>query len=193
MMRAALKLLLVGVLFVYPVAIYFGDGYLTPSQFLAGLMILFAGRVLIVAWIKPEHRARHAGFALLLLAAATAVLLLMPGIRLVYLRLYPMLLNLLMSTVFFGSLFTAMPLAERIARLVHPDLPPQAVAYTRYVTWTWCIVLLLNGLISLYTALATSFETWTLYNGIVTYLIFGCVFVVEYLLRTYLRHKWEAA
>ncbi|MGH8400498.1 MAG: hypothetical protein ACRESU_05285, partial [Gammaproteobacteria bacterium] len=144
-MRGALKLLLVGVLCVYPIAIYFGDGYLTPSQFLAGLLLLLAGRILVVAWIKAEHRRRHIGLAVLLIGAAFAMLLLMPGIELVYLRLYPMLLNLFMFTIFFGSLFTAMPLVERFARFVHSDLPPQAVRYTRQVTWTWSIVLLLAG------------------------------------------------
>lgn len=190
MMRAVLKILLVAALFIYPIAIYFGDGYLTPSQFLAGLLLLLAGRILVVAWIKAEHRKRHLGFAAMLIGAAFAILLLMPGIGLVYLRLYPMLLNLFMFAIFFGSLFTAMPLAERLARFVHSDLPPQAVRYTRYVTWTWSAVLLLNALVSLYTAVATSFETWTLYNGIVTYLLFGSVFLGEYLLRTHLRRKW---
>jgi uncharacterized membrane protein len=193
MMRAAFKLLLVSVLCIYPIAIYFGDGYLTPSQFLAGLLLLLAGRILIVAWIKTEHRQRHIGLAVLLTGAAFAVLLLMPGIGLVYLRLYPMLLNLFMFAIFFGSLFTAMPLAERFARFVHSDLPPQAVRYTRRVTWTWSIVLLLNALASLYTAVATSFETWTLYNGVITYLLFASVFLGEYLLRTHLRRKWAAA
>ncbi|MGH8372905.1 MAG: hypothetical protein ACRETO_09245 [Gammaproteobacteria bacterium] len=193
MMRAIIKLLIVGVLFIYPFAIYFGDDYLTPSQFLAGLLLLLAGRVLIVAWIKAEYRKRNIAFAVLLLIAALAILLLLPDVKLMYLRLYPMLLNLLMFAIFFGSLFSSMPLAERLARFVHKELPAQAVLYTRRVTWTWSIVLLLNALVSLYTALAASFETWTLYNGIITYLLFGSVFVCEYALRTHLRRKWAAA
>lgn len=193
MIRVAFKLLLIGVLCVYPIAIYFGGDYLTPSQFLAGLLLLLAGRILVVAWIKAEHRKRHVGLAALLIFAAFAMLLLIPDIKLVYLRLYPMLLNLLMFTIFFASLFTAMPLVERFARFIHPDLPPQAVRYTRQVTRTWSIVLLLNALVSFYTAVATSFETWTLYNGVITYLIFGSVFLLEYLLRMHLRHKWATA
>lgn len=185
-------MLLVGILFLYPIAIYFGDGYLTPSQFLAGLLLLFAGRILVVAWIAATHRKRNIGIALLMMLAA-ALILLMPSVPLVYLRLYPLVLNLFMSAVFFASLFIGMPIAERMARMMNDDLPPQAVAYTRRVTWTWAIVLLLNGLLSWYTAVATSLETWTLYNGIVTYLLFGCVFAGEYLLRIHLKRKWAAA
>jgi uncharacterized membrane protein len=193
MMRTAFKLLMVGILFLYPIAIYFGDGYLTPSQFLAGLLVLFAGRILAVAWISAVHRKRNVGIALLMMLAAVAILL-MPSVPLVYLRLYPLLLNLFMSAVFFMSLIIGMPIAERMARMMNnDDLPSQAVIYTRRVTWTWAMVLLLNGLVSWYTAVATSFEVWTLYNGIVTYLIFGSVFAGEYMLRIHLKRKWAAA
>lgn len=192
MIRTAFKLLLVGILFLYPIAIYFGDGYLTPSQFLAGLLVLFAGRILAVAWIAAVHRKRNIGIALLMMLAA-ALILLMPSVPLVYLRLYPLVLNLFMSAIFFGSLIFGMPIAERMARMINDELPPQAVMYTRRVTWAWAMVLLLNGLVSWYTAVETSLETWTLYNGIVTYLLFGGVFAGEYLLRTYLKRKWAAA
>lgn len=193
MMRIAIKLLVACALLVYPLAIYFADGYLTPSQLIAGLLLLLLGRLLIVTWIKPQHLRRNFALAVLLLVAAWAVLECLPGIGLHWLRLYPMLFNLAAFGVFFGSLFTRMPLAERMARLIHHELPPQAIVYTRQVTWLWSAVLLFNTLASLYTALATSFEVWTLYNGVITYLLFGTVFLCEYLLRSHLRRKWAAA
>ena len=116
----------------------------------------------------------------------------MPDIDLAYLRLYPMLLSLLVFAMFFGSLFTRMPLVERIARMAHPELPPQGVIYTRRVTWFWCGVLLVNALLSLYTSVGTSFEIWSLYNGVIVYLLFGSVFLGEYLLRIRLQRKWAA-
>jgi uncharacterized membrane protein len=193
MTRAWMKLPVAAVLVIYPIAIYFADGYLTPSELVAGLLLLLSGRVLITTRINPVKQKQGIALAALLPVAAVAVLLFMPDINLAYLRLYPMLFNLSIFAIFFGSLFTSMPLVERIARMMHTDLPPQGVIYTRHVTWVWCGVLLLNAALSLYTAIGASFEVWSLYNGVIVYFLFGSVFVGEYLVRTRLRRKWAAA
>ena len=191
--RDAAKSLVVGTLFIYPIAIYFADGYLTPSQLLAGLLFLMAVRVMLTAWIKPERHNRDLLFAALLAVAALLVLLFLPEVRLDWLRLYPALIGVTIFTMFFGSLFTARSMVERIARIMHPDLPPQGVAHCRRVTQAWCVVLLLNVLISLYTAFAASLQLWSLYNGVIVYFMFGAMLLGEYLLRIRLRRKWEAA
>ena len=191
--RDAAKSVVVATLFVYPVAIYFADGYLSPTQLLAGLLFLFAARVLLAAWIKPQHHNRDLLFATLLAVAAFLVLLFLPAMRLDWLRLYPALISLGVLGVFFGSLFTAQPMVERIARVMHPDLPPQAIAHCRRVTQAWCLVLAGNVLVSLYTAFATSLRVWSLYNGVIVYFAFGAMLLGEYLLRLYLRRKWETA
>ncbi len=188
-----IKLIVVGALLIYPVAIYFADDYLSPSVLMAGLLLLLAARLLVAAWINQTMRFWSICLAAIILVAALVVPLLMPNIKLMYLRLYPMLLTLLVFAFFFGSLFTRMPLAERLARMEHHELPPQGIIYTRHLTWIWCGVLLCNALVSLYTAIGTSFEAWSLYNGVIVYFLFGGVFVCEYIVRTYLRRKWVAA
>lgn len=190
--RQAIKSLVIAALFGYPIAVYLADGYLTPSQLLAGLLLLLAARILVVAWIRPGKPVRDATLAALLAAAAVAVLWLLPGVELTWLRLYPTLFALAVFAMFFGSLFTPKPLVERIARLMHPDLPPQAVVHCRRVTWVWSGVLFLNTLVSFYTSFGTSFRVWSLYNGLIVYFIFGALIVGEYLLRLRLRRKWDA-
>ncbi|HVA55038.1 MAG TPA: hypothetical protein VNI53_04450, partial [Gammaproteobacteria bacterium] len=157
------------------------------------LLLLLAARLLVAAWINQTKRFWSIALAVIMLIAALVVPLTMPDIKLMYLRLYPMLLTLLIFAFFFGSLFTRMPLAERLARMAHHELPPQGVIYTRHLTWIWCGVLLCNALVSLYTAIGTSFKTWSLYNGVIVYFLLGGVFVCEYIVRTYLRRKWAAA
>jgi uncharacterized membrane protein len=191
--RDAAKTVVAASLFVYPVAIYFADGYLTPTQLLAGLLFLFAARVLLAAWIKPQHHNRDLVFAALLAVAAFLVLFLLPEVRLDWLRLYPALISLGILGMFFGSLFTAQPLVERIARAMHSDLPPQGVAHCRRVTQAWCLVLAANVAVSFYTAFATSLQFWSLYNGVIVYCVFGAMLLGEYLLRLRLRRKWETA
>ncbi|KAI0244669.1 hypothetical protein L0F63_004954 [Massospora cicadina] len=50
---------------------------------------------------------------------------------------YPVVVNSLMLALFGGSMFSAMPLVERLARLREPDLPPRGVVWTRRVTQLW--------------------------------------------------------
>lgn len=191
--RDTAKVAVAATLFVYPVAIYFATDYLSPSQLLAGLLFLFAARVLLAAWITPRHHGRNLLFAALLAVAAFLVLLLLPALRLDWLRVYPALISLSMLALFFGSLFTAQPMVERIARVMHTDLPPQGVAHCRRVTRAWCVVLAANVGVSLYTAFGTSLRVWSLYNGVIVYAVFGAMLLGEYLLRLHLRRKWGVA
>ncbi|HEV7165511.1 MAG TPA: hypothetical protein VGO35_09000 [Gammaproteobacteria bacterium] len=193
MARDAAKLLVAGTLFIYPIAMYIADGYLTPTQLLAGLLFLLAARVMLAAWIKPQHHRRDVLLAGLMAAAAILVLLFMPGVKLMWLRLYPALFGLAVLAMFFGSLFTSMPIVERFARIMHSDLPPQAIVHCRRVTQAWCVVILLNILVSLYTAFETSYRIWSLYNGCIVYFVFGTMLLGEYLLRLQLRRRWAKA
>lgn len=193
MARDAAKLLVAGTLFIYPIAMYIADGYLTPTQLLAGLLFLLAARVMLAAWIKPQHHRRDVLLAGLMAAAAILVLLFMPGVKLMWLRLYPALFGLTVLAMFFGSLFTSMSIVERFARIMHSDLPPQAIVHCRRVTQAWCVVILLNILVSLYTAFETSYRIWSLYNGCIVYFVFGTMLLGEYLLRLQLRRRWAKA
>ncbi|MDQ9220959.1 hypothetical protein RF180_01305, partial [Escherichia coli] len=50
---------------------------------------------------------------------------------------YPVVVNAVMLAVFGGSLWSAMPIVERLARLQEPDLPEKGMRYTRRVTQIW--------------------------------------------------------
>ncbi|WP_272732822.1 hypothetical protein, partial [Escherichia coli] len=43
---------------------------------------------------------------------------------------YPVVVNAVMLAVFGGSLWSAMPIVERLARLQEPDLPEKGMRYT---------------------------------------------------------------
>ena len=191
--RDAAKSLVVGTLFIYPIAIYLAEDYLTPTQLTAGLMFLVAARVLFAAWIKPEHHWRDLVIAAALGAVAFLVLFLLPAVKIEWLRLYPAIFTLAILGSFFVSLFHGMPMVERIARVVHPDLPPRAVIHCRRVTVAWCLLLTANLLVSLYTAFFASLKVWSLYNGVIVYCAFAAMLGGEYLLRLYLQRKWGEA
>jgi uncharacterized membrane protein len=93
------------------------------------------------------------------------------------------LVNAVMLLIFAGSLFYPPSVVERLARLQQPDLTPQGIRYTRRVTQVWCGFFIINGSIALVTALWSSFEWWSLYNGLIAYLLMGLLFAGEYLIR----------
>jgi uncharacterized membrane protein len=57
----------------------------------------------------------------------------------------------------------------------------------RKVTVVWLGFFLTNAAISAATAIGGSLETWTLYNGFISYVIMGVLFVSEWILRGFLR------
>lgn len=96
---------------------------------------------------------------------------------------YPIIINSALALIFSYSLVNPPPVIERFARLTQADLPPHAVLYTRKVTKVWLGFFIVNGLISSYTALFTSLQTWTLYNGLIAYILMGLLFAGEYVVR----------
>ena len=96
---------------------------------------------------------------------------------------YPVVVNSVMLAVFGGSLWSRMPIIERLARLREPDLPERAVRYTRRVTQIWCAFFIINGSVALFTALNGDMTLWTTWNGMVSYLLMGTLMVGEWLIR----------
>jgi uncharacterized membrane protein len=102
---------------------------------------------------------------------------------------YPVVVNLVMLAVFGGSLWSAMPLVERLARLREPNLPPEGVRYTRQVTRIWCLFFIVNGSIALFTALHGDMRLWTAWNGVIAYLLMGALMAGEWLVRRRLMNR----
>jgi len=177
-----LLILLRGLLFAaLPFLVYFALQCFQPREVavvLLALMLLRApGKVL--AFLRQQGaRALLPTLALLLLAA-----LLWRGNDPVWVLSYPIFMNALMLSLFAASLLHPPSVIERLARLRHPDLPPDGVAYTRRVTQVWCGFFVANGGIAAWTAFAASRETWVLYNGLISYLLMGALFVGEWLFR----------
>ena len=159
----------------YPLAIWLGHGTLEP-RWLACVLLLTAATRLPALTLSRSARWSMAG-ALVLVAVAVAANAILP------LKLYPVLVNGAMLAAFGASLLSGPSMIERLARLREPGLPPAAVAYTRRVTQAWCLFFVLNGSAALGTALFASDAAWSLYNGVIAYLLMGAMFGGEYLLR----------
>jgi uncharacterized membrane protein len=173
---AFLTALAVVITLLYPLAIWLGYGQQVEPRVLAGLLLVAALVRLPTLKISKIGRWWLAG-ALLLAALAVWHNAMLP------LKLYPVLVNAAMLAVFGYSLVVPPSMVERMARLTEPDLPPQAIGYTRSVTQVWCGFFVVNGLIALATALWASPAAWSLYNGVIAYVLMGILFSGEYLVR----------
>lgn len=172
-----LGLLLVGL--TYPFIVYLGMGHLSPRLFALMLGTLWLARVLSPRQTPLSRTLSIAAlsFCLVLALADSSVLLL--G--------YPVLINLALLALFAGSLCSGMPIIERLARLQEPELPPSAVRYTRKVTWVWAGFFSVNAAIATGLALWAPLTWWTLYTGLIAYLLMGLLFAGEWLVRQRVR------
>lgn len=161
---------------LYPPAVYFGLQLLEPWQIAGAFALLLSLRLLLAT---PDSANRWLLIMAPLLLCACITLSNSP----LMLRFYPALVNLGLLMLFAHSLYTPTPLIERLARIQHPDLPEQGVRYTRSVTKVWCFFFLLNGLLALATALWADWSLWSLYNGLIAYVLMGVLMAVEFYVR----------
>jgi uncharacterized membrane protein len=166
----------------YPFLVYFGLRFASPAAL--GVVLL---AVLALRLVVDRQDSTRRSFAPAFWIAAAVALLLVALSPLAGLQSYPILLSLGFAGLFAHSLWQPPTVIERIARLREPNLPPSAVAYTRKVTAVWLGFFLANAAISAATAIGGSLELWTLYNGFISYVIMGVLFISEWILRGYLR------
>jgi uncharacterized membrane protein len=176
-MNQLLNCILGGLLLLYPLAVYFGIQYLQPWEIAS---LLLASLILRLAITRTSSKSFS---PLLILLGIVYCIFAMWSNNLITLRFYPVMINFGLLTVFVSSLFYPPPVIERLARLQHPELPEQGIKYTRKVTVVWCLFFMINGLISLTTAIWSSFEWWSLYNGFISYIFMAVLMGVEYWVR----------
>jgi uncharacterized membrane protein len=169
---------------LYPLAVWLGHGRVEPRVMAC---LLLCSAVLRLPKLKLSSSARWLVLGALVLGA-----LAMGANAVLPLKLYPVLVNVGFLATFAYSLAVPPSMVERMARLSEPDLPQEAVAYTRRVTQVWCVFFAANGAIALGTALYASEAAWSLYNGVVAYLLMGLLFGGEYIVRMRFKRRHHA-
>jgi uncharacterized membrane protein len=76
------------------------------------------------------------------------------------------------------------PLVERFARMQIAAPTPDEVAYCRRVTQVWAVFLAFSAAAGLALACWASPEVWTLFTGVVTYVLVAALFAGEYAVRS---------
>ena len=175
----------------YPFLAYGALQYLPPMA----LALAFAGFLGMRLALAALSRSGPIGAAeIWLIAAAGGGALIWSLISPVAgLKAYPIFVNASFAAVFAYSLLFPPTVVERIARLRPIDCTPHALIYFRHVTVAWVGFFILNGTISALTALSGSLELWTLYNGLISYLLIGSMFAGEFIIRRRVRARINQA
>lgn len=183
-MNMLLKVTIAILVFLYPIAIYFGLQYLEPKY----LAVLLATLVIIRTFFTSNKllKAIKGLWIIILLAGLTLATLSFIQNSELGLKLYPVVITSSFLMLFGYSLFKPPSMIERLARIQEPDLPEEGVIYTRKVTQLWCAFFIFNILVSLYTVFYTSTETWAVYNGLISYILMGSLFIGELVYRKWL-------
>lgn len=175
----------IALLGLYPVVVYFGIRFL-PATFFAVLLavvVLLRGTV-----ARPEERTTLLPVILLLFAYAVAAAIVGRTQALLY---YPVLVNVLLCVSFTLSLRAGKPILLRVVRSRGIAVNEHAQRYLTGLTRVWAVFFAMNALAALWTTTAT-LKTWTLYNGLVSYVLVGTLMLCEWLYRIHYKRKHHA-
>lgn len=187
MLSAFLNIAVALLLLAYPVIVYLGlsQGALQEVSYLLFVILFLRLGLLLFAkkgakWLLP--------ICILGLLLISYSLLKQTDTSL---KLYPVMVNGVMLISFFVTLWQKQSMVERLARLQEPNLDQRGIHYTRSVTKVWCAFFLLNGSIALYTSLYASMQWWSLYNGLIAYVLIGTLMAGEWLFRRWYKKQGE--
>jgi uncharacterized membrane protein len=172
----------------YPFLVYFGLRVVPPAVIAGGLVGILGVRLALDHGNDERRR-----FAPLLFGAALGTLILVVLSPVAGLKSYPILVSLAFAGLFAYSLWRPPTVIERIARIRQADLTPAAQPYLRNVTRVWLGYFLANAAISAATAMSGDLELWMLYNGLISYILMGVLFAVEFMVRRHVRSRGGAA
>jgi uncharacterized membrane protein len=185
--------LLALVTLAYPFAVFLA---IRRDQSLALWLMAAVGVALALVRARPgrggENRAPSSSLTMSLLAPALLAILALVGhfIRMPRLALiWPVLVNLTFLWT-FGTSLQGTPTIERFARLQDPGLTPEKIAYCRSVTKVWCGFFVINAAVIGALALARDLRWWTLYAGVISYVLIGVLFTAELIVR-HAKFGWD--
>ncbi|MCL1124602.1 COG4648 family protein [Shewanella surugensis] len=177
-MKLFLQVATILVVLCYPIAVYFGLNYLPQ-----GSIALLLCSLLVLRLFISKQKLKSLMLPLIAGIILTASSFIAKAND--WLLYYPVVISTCMLLLFAHSLKWGPSIIERLARLKEPDLPEKAVPYLNKVTLIWCSFFIVNGAIAYYTAQYASLSAWTLYNGLISYLLMGILFAGEWLYRTF--------
>ncbi|AYA65534.1 hypothetical protein [Alteromonas sp. RKMC-009] len=178
-----IPLLFVLVSVAYPFVVWLNIDTIDPRWFGAVLLLVSIFRLVVAG--RSRKTSDWLMTAVIALYCAGVIFLNSE----ILLKCYPVIMSAGMGLLFLISLLDEHTLIERFARAGGHNPPAQAKGYLRALSLAWGLLLLLNAAVAAWTAWFSSLAVWTLYNGLLSYLIFAVFVVAELLFRRHYKKK----
>jgi uncharacterized membrane protein/acyl-CoA synthetase (AMP-forming)/AMP-acid ligase II/3-hydroxymyristoyl/3-hydroxydecanoyl-(acyl carrier protein) dehydratase len=179
---------------MYPALIFY---FLVIRKIPLRLFSLFIAAFALLAFVtgtsaKSRKKGIPFGWNFVLLFALGGVCLVINSA--IILKLYPVLMNILLLTVFGATLFFPPSMIFRFAIMQDKSIQgslngKRVAAYCRKVTVVWCGFFICNGSIAAWTVFSGSDALWSIYNGGISYILIGILFAGEFIVRKMVQKK----
>lgn len=188
-LRSLTTLIIAIAILLYPFVIFFGIQFLSVQGLSLIILCLFGLRAIFSHKNNHSIMPKYALFTLSGIGIAIS-LLGMLSLNIIFIKLYPVAMNLAFLSIFIASLFAKENIIYQFAKKTsRQPLPHFVSTYTRKVTIAWCVFFMLNVLVSCYSALFSSLHIWTIYNGLISYILIGAFFICEFVVRIFVKRK----
>ena len=165
-----IKFIGVGIVILYPFAVFFALKKRIALRFFALLLLVLAG----ISFVRNKN-----------IWFFICVLLLGLGLAVynndIFLKLYPVLMNISMCLMFALSLRTK-PLMEKFAAKMGYVLNEKQKEYAKFMTCVWAIFMFCIAVISFGTVFLSD-SIWVLFNGLISYVLIGMMMLIEFVVR----------
>jgi len=187
-MANPLKVGIVILLLLYPFLIYFGLNYFTPAHLGLFFLALF---VLRIVFTKTTNKTARWQLIFTVVIGGTLATLTWIFDSKEFLLWYPVGLSTAFFLVFTMSIIFPPTVIEQIGRAYNKNFPEVAVTHTRNVTIVWSTFFAINIFVSSWTVVYGGMEVWTLYNGLISYIIVGILIGIEILVRRRMKKNYK--
>jgi len=178
-----LPVLIFLVTLAYPFLVYLNIDSVEPGWFGAALLVMAVFRLIVTG---TDRQLSDWLITAVITLFCSVIIILESEILL---KCYPVMMSIAMGLVFLISLKDKHNLIERFAAAGGKQPPEKARGYLQKLCIAWGILLLLNGAVAAWTVWFASLAVWTLYNGLISYLLIAGFIVVELVYRNYYKKK----
>ncbi len=173
----------------YPLVIFGGLQMLEPRWVALGLATLFALRGATRGRRPTAEELRRVLKPALFVGFVFLATIWLNDPR--FLLLVPVLVSAALLFAFGRTLFDETPLVETFARMKHPDLNEREIRHCRRVTFLWCGFFAANGAVAAWLAVSGDLWAWTVYTGLIAYILMGVLFAGEFVVRAWRFGRYE--
>ena len=168
--------------FLYPFLLHFCIATSRPAiaaWYLAGLLTLP-----LINDLAEGSKSRVSPPGVAGVVLAIVLLTVLRSQEMLIFKILPLGIYALLFWLFSRSLESGRtPLISKVAQFMDTDISAAELSYTRSVTVAWAAFFLAMGLMSGFLAVAASDEVWSWFVNIISYLLIGLFFLLEFAVR----------